>query len=154
MNVTRDVILDLLPMYFAGQVSADTRALVDEFLQTDPDFARMSQKFQTLVKDHGSLRDGGRAEVRALQRARRLFKMRNQTIGMAVAYSLLPFAFMFKHGQIEWIMMRDKPSVAAAFAATALACWVAAWIINRRALVSRRDRDHGAIPQRHRGTER
>lgn len=64
-----------------------------------------------------------------------------QTIGMAVAYSLLPFAFLFRNGQIEWIMMRDKPIVAAAFAFTALACWVTAWIMNRRLLVSRGDRD-------------
>ena len=54
MTVTRDVILDLLPLYFAGQVSADTKTLVDEFLQTDPDFARMSQRFDTLLKAHGT----------------------------------------------------------------------------------------------------
>lgn len=142
MNVTRDVILDLLPMYFAGQVSADSRALVDEFLRTDPDFARMSQKFETLVKEHGAPRDRDLAEVRAFERTRSLLKTRNQTIGMAVAYSLLPFAFFFRNGQIEWIMMRDKPIVAAAFAFTALACWVIAWIMNRRLLMSRGDRDH------------
>ena len=50
MTVTRDVILDLLPLYFAGQVSADSKTLVDEFLRTDPDFARMSQRFDTLLK--------------------------------------------------------------------------------------------------------
>ena len=36
MKITRDVIYDLLPAYFAGEVSADTRALIDEFLTTDP----------------------------------------------------------------------------------------------------------------------
>ena len=54
MTVTRDVILDLLPLYFAGQVSHDTRTLVDEFLQTDPDFARMSTRFDSLLKDRGT----------------------------------------------------------------------------------------------------
>ncbi len=39
MNVTRDVILDVWPAYVAGEASADTRALVDEFLQGDPAFA-------------------------------------------------------------------------------------------------------------------
>jgi DNA-directed RNA polymerase specialized sigma24 family protein len=42
-------------------------------------------------------------------------------------------AFMFRDGRVTWFLMRDRPSVAAAFAVTALACWVAAWIINRRA---------------------
>jgi hypothetical protein len=133
MTVTRDVILDLLPLYFAGQVSADTKALVDEFLKTDPDFARMSQRFDTLLNDRGAAQDGTAAERRAFERTRMLLKYRNQTIGMAIAYSLLPFAFMFRDGQITWILMRDRPSVAAAFAATAIACWIAALVINYRA---------------------
>jgi hypothetical protein len=136
MTVTRDVILDLLPLYFAGQVSADTRTLVDEFLRTDPDFARMSQRFDTLLKAHGTPADDGAAERRAFERTRRLVKTRNQTIGMAVGYSLLPFAFFFSNGHVEWIVLR-RPSVAAAFAFTALALWVAAWIINRRAVTPR-----------------
>jgi len=132
MTVTRDVILDLLPLYFAGQVSNDTKTLVDEFLQTDPDFARMSKQFDTLLQDRGTPSDRDVTERRAFERTRMLLKYRNQTIGMAVAYSLLPFAFVFRGGEITWIMMRDKPVVAAAFAATAIACWIAAWIINRR----------------------
>jgi hypothetical protein len=39
-NVTRDVIHDLWPLYVSGDVSADTRALVDEFLAQDPELAR------------------------------------------------------------------------------------------------------------------
>ena len=133
MTVTRDVILDLLPIYFAGQVSADTKALVDEFLRTDPDFARMSQRFETLLKDHGAPRDRDVTERKAFERTRMLLKVRNQTIGVAIAYSLLPFAFLVRNGQVEWIMMRDRPTVAITFALTAVACWVAAYIINRRA---------------------
>jgi hypothetical protein len=133
MTVTRDVILDLLPLYFAGQVSADTKTLVDEFLQTDPDFARMSQRFDTLLKAHGTPADGGAAERRAFERTRRLLKTRNQTVGMAIAYSLLPFAFFFSNGHVEWIMLR-RPIVAATFAFTALVLWVTAWVINRRAV--------------------
>jgi anti-sigma factor RsiW len=39
-RVTRDVITDLWPLYTAGEASADTRALIDSFLQDDPEFAR------------------------------------------------------------------------------------------------------------------
>ena len=39
-NVTRDVVHDLWPLYVSDDVSADTRALVDEFLAQDPEFAR------------------------------------------------------------------------------------------------------------------
>jgi hypothetical protein len=133
MTVTRDVILDLLPLYFAGEVSADTRALVDEFLRTDPDFARMSQRFDALLKERGTPAERDAGERRAFEQTRMLLRYRNQTIGLAIGYSLLPFAFLMRQGRIEWIMMRDRPTMAAAFALAALACWLAAYIINRRA---------------------
>jgi hypothetical protein len=40
LNVTRDVVTDLWPIYEAGDASADTRALVDEFLANDGSFAQ------------------------------------------------------------------------------------------------------------------
>jgi hypothetical protein len=39
MNVTREVINDLWPVYAAEEASADTRALVEEFLRQDLEFA-------------------------------------------------------------------------------------------------------------------
>jgi hypothetical protein len=36
MKVTREVIYDLLPSYFAGDASDDTRALVEAYFETDP----------------------------------------------------------------------------------------------------------------------
>jgi anti-sigma factor RsiW len=50
MNVTRDVIYDLLPAYFSGEASADTRTIVDEFFATDAEFARMAKRFQAAVE--------------------------------------------------------------------------------------------------------
>jgi len=41
MNITREVIIDLWPVYTAGEASADTRALVDEFLRDDPELSRL-----------------------------------------------------------------------------------------------------------------
>ena len=37
MKVTRDVIYDLLPSYFAGDASADTCALIEAYFATDPE---------------------------------------------------------------------------------------------------------------------
>ena len=44
MKITRDVILDLLPLYIANELSEDTRALVDEYLETDPEIAKIALK--------------------------------------------------------------------------------------------------------------
>ena len=43
MSVTRDVVTDLLPVYFSGEASADTRALVEEYFRGNPEFERMSR---------------------------------------------------------------------------------------------------------------
>jgi anti-sigma factor RsiW len=42
MEVTRNVIIDLMPLYLANEVSADTRALVEKYLETDPELAEMA----------------------------------------------------------------------------------------------------------------
>src|SRR5206468_8937081 len=98
MTVTRDVILDLLPLYFAGEVSADTKSLVENFLKSDPDFARMSSRFDVLLQKRGTPSGDEATERRAFQRTRMLVRYRNRTIGLAAALSLMPFAFQFGGG--------------------------------------------------------
>jgi hypothetical protein len=73
MTVTRDVIYDLLPSYFAGDVSDDTRRLVDEFLATDPEFQVLTARFKTLLDDRYTPRDNGAPadDRRLFERARR-----------------------------------------------------------------------------------
>ena len=44
MKVPRSVILDLLPLYLANEVSAETRALVEKHLETDPELAKIAEQ--------------------------------------------------------------------------------------------------------------
>jgi hypothetical protein len=46
MKITRDVIQDLLPLYLANEVSDDTRALVDAYLEGDPELAAQIKKYE------------------------------------------------------------------------------------------------------------
>ena len=39
MNVTHNVVTDLLPLYLAGEASDDTRVLVEAYLKQNPSFA-------------------------------------------------------------------------------------------------------------------
>jgi len=50
MEIERNVILDLLPMYLADEVSPETRELVDKYLETDQDLARFAQKQKEAFK--------------------------------------------------------------------------------------------------------
>jgi anti-sigma factor RsiW len=50
MNITRNVILDLLPLYVADEVSADTRALIEKYLETDPELANVAKQLSAMEK--------------------------------------------------------------------------------------------------------
>ena len=88
MKVTRDVIYDLLPLYFAGEVSADTRALIDEFLETDADFAKMTARFRVLYEEHPPRSYADTSETASFTRARTLTERRSQSFGYAIGFSL------------------------------------------------------------------
>ncbi len=44
MEISRNVILDLLPLYIADEASPETRALVEDYLETDPELAKIADK--------------------------------------------------------------------------------------------------------------
>ncbi len=44
MEITRNVILDLLPLYMADEVSEDTRTLIDKYLETDKELANLAKQ--------------------------------------------------------------------------------------------------------------
>lgn len=50
MKITRNVILDLLPLYVANEVSADTCALVERYLETDPELTNVAKQLAAMEK--------------------------------------------------------------------------------------------------------
>jgi hypothetical protein len=44
MEITKNVILDLLPLYLADEVSEDTRTLVENYLETDKELADLAKQ--------------------------------------------------------------------------------------------------------------
>ena len=90
MKVTRDVIYDLLPGYFAGELSADGKTLVEEFLATDPEFARMAERLRTLLTDRrgeAGETTSGREKI-VFERARAVRTTRDRLFGIAVGCTL------------------------------------------------------------------
>jgi anti-sigma factor RsiW len=137
MNVSRNVIQDLIPVYLADEASPDTRALVEEFLASDAELAaevaqaRSSSATKTLSggnvmalpKDH---------EMQTLLHTRRELAHRSWSLGLAIAFTLVPFSFVFANGNIRWMLLREIPSVAMASWAAAVGFWVGFAIHNRR----------------------
>lgn len=91
MKISRDVIYDLLPGYFAGEASADTRALIQEYFDSDPEFRRMAERFQAMLDDtrKRGMPDSEAARERAtFDRVRSQAKRRQETRAMAAGFGL------------------------------------------------------------------
>jgi hypothetical protein len=137
VEITRNIVQDLLPLYLAGEVCPETRAFVEDYLSRDRTLAaeveRLNADFlkqvltggtnMTLPKDH---------DAQTLARTRNTIAQRSWTLALAISFTVFPMSFVFDRGHIEWIMVRDAPSLAMASWVAAFGFWVGFVIHNRR----------------------
>jgi predicted anti-sigma-YlaC factor YlaD len=133
MKVDRQVIIDLLPVYFSGEASIPTRTLVEEHFREDPELERIARNANRSVEGLKieALSPDAEKEKEALKRTRSLVQARNIWMGFAVGYCLLPFAFIFSGNRITWMMLRDNPKGAIMFGVFGIICWTIFLIHNR-----------------------
>jgi hypothetical protein len=92
MNVTREVINDLWPVYAAGEASADTRALVEAFLRQDPEFAGLLQgRGEEGLLRHDIPRLPPDREAQAFRKTKRLLHGWDWLLFMAILFSCFAF---------------------------------------------------------------
>lgn len=135
MNVTREVIKDLLPLYTSGGGSPDTRALVESFLQSDPELGRLAEAMrdEAIPPTTPPPPDRGRD---ALARTKTLLRRRTWFLASALFFTGLPFSFVAGGRGLEFLMLRDAPAVGSASVTLALAFWIAFAVTARRLRVS------------------
>lgn len=124
MDVTRDVILDLLPLYQAGEASPDTRRLVEAFLAGDAQLARLARQPAAVLPGGVGFEAGETVRRQSLERTRQLIARRQTFLAGAILLTLFPLAFTFVGGEVIWAMWRDEPAMAVGAAGGALACWM------------------------------
>ncbi|MGI8508131.1 MAG: anti-sigma factor family protein [Gemmatimonadaceae bacterium] len=141
MNVPRDVIVDLLPVYLSGDASPATRALVEEYLSRDAELAHRVRLQQT--QDDASAAPVSlppEIELRSLQRTRQLLRWQRRLFGFGIGFTILAlssgFSFREHHLSDFHFLMRDYPGVFAPIMALALICWIAYFTIVRRLRLS------------------
>lgn len=131
MNVTRDIINDLMPLYAAHECSADTRALVEEYLQQNP---RQAEELRLIMSTPlpGAVppaRDV--AEALSFREARRRLARRNWLMALAIFFSLAPFSFLYTEGHLWWFL-RDAPRSALVYAELGVVFWFFYFAARRR----------------------
>jgi len=90
MEITRNVILDLLPLYLASEASADSCAVVKEYLETDPELAEIAKK-SAAAEVHGDIPVPLTKEDRmeAYKEAKRLMFLRTIILAGIISFSFL-----------------------------------------------------------------
>ena len=114
MEITQDVILDLLPVYFSGEASASTRALVDDFLARHPAFAeRVRREWAQPLDPRAASQVTPDVELRSLHRTRRVLALQRWLFALAMTLTVLPLSVVMELGN-PW-----KPLPEVMFAGTA-----------------------------------
>ena len=116
MKITRAVIDDLLPLYLEGEASADTRALVEAYLQEDEELARLVHASQDerspIMAAHTLTPLSPDIERRALERTRSILRWQSWTLALAIFLTVLPFTVGHFSGGRTFFMLRDVPESA------------------------------------------
>jgi anti-sigma factor RsiW len=130
MKITQDVIKDLLTVYLAGEATADTRALIEDWLRTDPELAR--QVNQARNADLPTVPPlPPTIEKRALDRTRRRLRRRAILLGTAIFVSMLPLSVTFNSEGFRGLLIEDWLGRTIVIA-VAGALWVVYWLTSRQ----------------------
>jgi len=130
MNITRDVVKDLVTVYLAGEASADTRAVVEEWLRSDPELAAQVDRARRLELPPAAA-PAPTVEKRAFDRARRRLRGRGVVLGAAIYFTTLPFTVTFGSDGFHGLLLEDWTARVPVLVMAAV-LWVVYWRMSRR----------------------
>lgn len=127
-HIPQHLILDLLPLYLADEVSLETRALIEEYLKTHPQLAKLAEQAKLVP----SLQDvpaplNKETEMEALKKVRKLMVQHNVFLALAVVLTIMM--------GISYIFLWDEPRGAQApfvFGGLAAFFWSLFFWVNRK----------------------
>lgn len=124
MNVSIDVINDLLPLYAANECSADSRRLVEEYLRSHPEAgALMADAMRSALRPPLPLGGADDAEREALARTQRLLRLRSWFMPLAIFFTMVPFSFIVSNGTFRWLFA-ESPVHIAIYETIAIMLWI------------------------------
>jgi hypothetical protein len=110
MNITQEVVTDLLPIYFSGEASRDTKSLVEEYFRDNPDFERLARSagtpLETLRTAPPVVADSEK-EKGDLESVRCGLDRRRWLFGLSLFLTLSPLSFYFTHSHLFSLLGPD-----------------------------------------------
>jgi len=124
-KIPQHVILDLLPLYLADEVSEETRDLIEEYLKTDPQLAKLAEQ----AKQAPSLQEipaplNKETEMKSYKKGKKLMIEHLVFLAAAVSSSI-----MIVPGYIEY---REYPIALYLMGGVTLIFWLAFLWVNRK----------------------
>ena len=110
MNITRGVVTDLLPIYFSGEASSDTKSLVEEYFRDHPDFERVARSAGTpleTLRTAQPVAAGSEKEKRDLESVRCGLDRRKWLFALSLFLTLTPLSFYFTNGHLVSLIAGD-----------------------------------------------
>ncbi len=90
MKITREVIIDLLPLYLSEDASEDTNALVREYLETDPELAEMARETADVkLPEDAPVPLAWEDKMKAYKEAKKYMFMRTIFLSVIISFSVL-----------------------------------------------------------------
>ncbi len=126
MNVTRQVVTDLLPIYFSGDASEDTKALVEDYFRENPDFEQIARSAGTpleTLRAAAPIAAGSEKEKRELESVLWGLQRRKWLFALSLFFTVRPLSFYFTNGHLVSLMIRDATWEAAFYWSLAALFW-------------------------------
>ncbi|MGD8402931.1 MAG: zf-HC2 domain-containing protein [Anaerolineales bacterium] len=126
MNIPKHLVIDLLPLYLADEVSDETRRLIEEYLKTDPQLAALAEQAKSapsLQEIPAPLRKEN--EMEALKKVKKLMIQHNVFLALAV---LTTFLF----GMSLIFLPDENPIAPYVILGLAGFFWIVFFVVNRQ----------------------
>jgi hypothetical protein len=130
MLVPREAILDLLPLYAAGEARAETRAMVDAYLAQDETLRLEVERDGLGVTPELPLPATGpsaETELRTLRHAQGLLRWQRRLYAWALVFTVVSLGGVgwFQNGKLFFhFFLNDYPQYFRPCASIAATCWI------------------------------
>ena len=138
INISREVILDLLPLYVAGEASSETCSLVKGYLDQNPDLRSQLEEHRlkyisATPSSEGSL--PADLELRSLRRTKGLLRWQHRLYAWAMAFSIASLGgvgYMQQGHPVFHFFFRYYPQVFGPCISVAINCWIFYFVLRWR----------------------
>lgn len=136
MTISRDTIIDLLPLYLSGEASPATQELVKDYLSRDPELASIARQQQAALQSPATASAVPDLETTSFRRTRRRLAAQRWTFGLAWLFTAatLSTEVTVSDGHVTGarLALIDAPFLLGVLATLAVICWVAYGDLRRR----------------------